>query len=87
MKFRNLLPALLLVAATSQKSLDLSTSKWKLSSPTYPNITVPGSVPSQVHLDLYREGVIPDPYFGLGDFDLRWIVYGNWTYETVLEGL
>ena len=74
-------------AAVAQKTLDLGTLKWTLSSPTYTNITVPCSVPGQVHLDLYREGVIPDPYFGLGDFELRWVTYGNWTYETALEWL
>jgi beta-mannosidase len=86
MKLTHLFPALSTATSLAQ-TIDLSTLKWTLSSPTYTNITVPGSVPSQVHLDLYREGVIPDPYFGLGDFELRWVTYGNWTYETVLEGL
>lgn len=78
--------ALLYITTSAQKVVDLSTSKWTLSSPVY-NISVPGSVPSQVHLDLYREGVIPDPYYGLGDFELRWVTYTNWTYETTLTGL
>jgi beta-mannosidase len=73
-------------ALTAQKVLDLSTTKWTLLSPIH-DISIPGSVPSQAHLDLYAAGVIPDPYFGLGDFDLRWVVYTNWTYSTVLEGL
>lgn len=72
--------------ATAQKVLDLSTAKWTLSNPIY-NISVPGSVPSQAHLDLYSAGVIPDPYYGLGDFDLRWVAETNWTYSTVLDGL
>lgn len=86
MKTSHLLP-FLSTTITAQRLLDLSTLKWTLSSPTYTNITVPASVPGQVHLDLYREGVIPDPYFGLGDFELRWVGYGNWTYETDLEKL
>ncbi|TVY87235.1 Beta-mannosidase A [Lachnellula willkommii] len=86
MKTSHLLP-LLSTTTTTQQLLDLSTLKWTLSSPTYTNITVPASVPGQVHLDLYREGVIPDPYFGLGDFELRWVGYGNWTYETDLGRL
>ncbi|KAG0651487.1 Mannanase A [Hyphodiscus hymeniophilus] len=73
-------------AATAQNIVDLSTAKWTVSNPVY-NISVPGSVPSQVHLDLYREGIIPDPYFGLGDFELRWVTYENWTYEAPLHGL
>jgi len=88
MKLTRLFPALYTTTSLAiAQTLDLSTLKWTLTSPTYTNITVPGRVPSQVHLDLYREGVIPDPYFGLGDFELRWVTYGNWTYETALEGL
>lgn len=73
-------------ALTSPNVLDLSAAKWTLSNAVY-NISVPGSVPSQAHLDLYAADVIPDPYFGLGDFNLRWVAETNWTYSTVLEGL
>jgi beta-mannosidase len=82
--------ALALLSTTStamaQNVLDLSTAEWTLSNPIY-NISVPGTVPSQAHLDLYSAGVIPDPYYGLGDFDLRWVAETNWTYSTVLDGL
>jgi beta-mannosidase len=89
MKLRTLqaiVSAILITRTTAQSVLDLSTSKWTLSNPVH-NISVPGSVPSQAHLDLYAAGVIPDPYFGLGDFELRWVAYANWTYSTTLEGL
>lgn len=81
--------ALILGTAVSQSAnvLDLSTAKWTLSSPQNESINVPGSVPSQAHLDLFAAGVIPDPYYGLGDFDLRWVTYLNWTYEANLSGL
>jgi beta-mannosidase len=84
--FQSAFLSLLGTTATAQKVLDLSTAQWTLSNPVY-NISIPGSVPSQAHLDLYREGVIPDPYFGLGDFDLRWVTYANWTYEADMDGL
>jgi len=71
---------------SAQKVFDLSTAQWTLSNPVH-NISIPGSVPSQAHLDLHREGVIPDPYFGLGDFELRWVAETNWTYSAPLEGL
>ena len=38
----------------------------------------------QVHLDLYAAQVIGDPYFGLNDFNLRWIAWNNWTYSASL---
>jgi beta-mannosidase len=70
----------------SQTVFDLSEAKWTLSNPIY-GISVPGTVPSQAHLDLHSAGVVPDPYFGLGDFELRWVAEANWTYSTELEGL
>jgi beta-mannosidase len=92
MKLSNLLQAAALLvlgtakAMASQNVLDLSTVKWTLSN-FVRNITVPGSVPSQTYLDLYAAGIIPDPYYGRPDFDLRWVTLTNWTYSTVLEGL
>ena len=68
------------------KVIDLSGSKWTLQNANG-SINVPGSVPSQAHLDLYAAKVIPDPYFGLGDYNLRWVVETNWTYSTVVQGL
>jgi beta-mannosidase len=29
--------------------------------------------------------VIGDPYYGLNDFDLRWVAWANWTYQTTLS--
>jgi beta-mannosidase len=41
----------------------------------------------KAHLDLYAAGVIPDPYFGLNDFNLRWVAKSNWTYSSTIHGL
>ena len=40
--------------------LDLSEQKWLLENPLM-NISVPGKIPSYVHLDLYASQVIGDP--------------------------
>lgn len=76
----------LAASVTAQSVLDLSTFSWTVSNPSG-NISIPASFPSQVHLDLYEQGVIPYPQFGLGDFDLRWVTYSNWTYSTNITGL
>jgi beta-mannosidase len=34
---------------------------------------------------LYDEGVIGDPYYGLNDFNLRWVNQQNWTYSALLD--
>lgn len=31
--------------------------------------------------------MIGDPYYGLNDFNLRWITQENWTYSSLLTGL
>ncbi|KAF9890230.1 hypothetical protein FE257_006142 [Aspergillus nanangensis] len=60
---------------------DLSKQSWTLSSQAL-NKSIPAHVPSQVHLDLFQAGVIDDPYYGLNDFNLRWIADANWTYTS-----
>ncbi|KAL4896133.1 beta-mannosidase A [Aspergillus ambiguus] len=59
---------------------DLSQQMWTLSSPAL-NTTIPGHLPSQVHLDLLHAGII-GVYHGLNDFNLRWIADANWTYTS-----
>ena len=44
----------------SQKVIDLSRNDWTLENLPL-NISVPGSVPSQAHLDLYAAQVVSDP--------------------------
>ncbi|RDA86033.1 hypothetical protein CP532_4706 [Ophiocordyceps camponoti-leonardi (nom. inval.)] len=66
--------------------LELSQQRWQLKNGRM-GISVPGAVPSHVHLDLQRAGIIQDPYHGLGEFSLRWIAWSNWTYVTYLDGL
>ena len=51
------------------------------------SISVPGTVPGNVHTALYRNGNISDPYFRFNDFKYRWIAYDNWVYTRTLKGL
>lgn len=66
--------------------LDLSNQTWTLQSQPY-NISVAGRVPSHVHLDLFDSQVIGDPYYGLNDFDLRWVAWADWNYTSKVAGL
>lgn len=78
--------SLVLAHATAKHVTNLSNNDWTLSNEAL-NISVPGSLPSQAHLDLFAAGVIGDPYHDLNDFNLRWVVWNNWTYSSVLNGL
>ena len=64
-----------------QTVIPLSGPDWTLSNPSL-NVSVPAHLPSQAHLDLYAAQVIGDPYFGLNDFNLRWVAWSNWTYTS-----
>ena len=52
--------ALCLSITFAQKIINLSGNDWTLQNLPL-NISVPGSVPSQAHLDLYASQVIGDP--------------------------
>ena len=66
---------------TAENVISLVGDGWTVSNPNG-SVSVPGQLPSQAHLDLYAAGVIPDPYYNLNDFDLRWVVWSNWTYTS-----
>lgn len=72
---------LLFSEALCRSVISLSGSEWTLSNPGL-NISVPASFPSQAHLDLYASQVIGNPYYGLNDFNLRWVAWTNWTYTS-----
>lgn len=79
----SLLPygTLLIGSACSKSVISLAGSDWTLASKEL-NISCPASLPSQAHLDLQTAQIIGDPYYGLNDFNLRWIALSNWTYTS-----
>ncbi|KAJ5129510.1 uncharacterized protein N7515_005549 [Penicillium bovifimosum] len=92
--WHQLLLALIPGTTLGQTVLDLNSDGWTVSSKAL-NISVPGRVPSQVHLDLLAANVIGNAtlpyvvcYHGLNDFNLRWVADSNWTYTSKpIEGL
>ncbi|KAK5136883.1 hypothetical protein LTR08_001805 [Meristemomyces frigidus] len=73
--------ACLLPLVSSNKVTSLEGNGWTLSNPSL-NVSVPAHLPSQAHLDLYANQVIGNPYYGLNDFNLRWVAWANWTYTS-----
>ncbi len=45
----------------------------------------PAVVPGCVHTDLYREGLIPDPFYGRNEAQLQWIEECDWEYFTEFD--
>ncbi|KAK7023298.1 glycoside hydrolase family 2 protein [Favolaschia claudopus] len=75
-----------LFSSTVAAVFDLSELEWNLVNQNG-SISVPGAVPSQVHLDLLRAGVITEPLLGINDFTERWVFQDNWTYTADLTPL
>jgi len=42
----------------------------------------PASVPGTIHTDLFRTGLIPDPFYSENETSLRWIAEMDWVYRT-----
>ena len=79
--------ACLMPLVSAKKVVNLVGNDWTLSNDGL-NISVPAHLPSQAHLDLYAQDVIGDPYHSLNDFNLRWVIWQNWTYTSApISGL
>ena len=50
----------------------------KMKSSAWKNATVPGDV----HLDLQRDGVLPDLYYGLNFYTSAWVEHEDFMYKT-----
>ncbi|KAL8383696.1 hypothetical protein RB595_010749 [Gaeumannomyces hyphopodioides] len=58
-----------------------------------------GDLPTEIHLDLFKNGIIPDPHLDFNELAVRWVADRQWTYrcrfdappgattDLVLEGL
>ena len=45
----------------------------------------PAQVPGDVHLDLLRNNLIPDPFYRDNEAKLQWIENANWEYRTTVQ--
>jgi beta-galactosidase/beta-glucuronidase len=45
----------------------------------------PATVPGQVHLDLLKNGLIPDPYYRDNEAKVQWIEEAAWFYRTSFQ--
>ncbi|EIW83456.1 glycoside hydrolase family 2 protein [Coniophora puteana RWD-64-598 SS2] len=83
---RTTLLAFSLSAPALGQVFDLSQLSWTLKNQNG-SIAIPGSLPSQAHLDLLKAGIITEPLLGINDYTQRWIIYDNWTYTADLSSV
>ena len=57
---------------------------WNLSTDTL-SIDLQVDIPSEVHADLYENGLIPHPYLGKVEHDLQWIPQQIWDYSLTFD--
>ncbi len=43
------------------------------------------TVPGVVQMDLIKQGVIPDPFYGTNEDSIQWIEREDWIYETIFD--
>ena len=67
----------------AQNIIDLSGPDWKLENGI--NVSIPASMPSQAHLDLFAAGVIDDPLASDNDIQQLWVQRSNWTYSKQID--
>jgi hypothetical protein len=75
-----LLSALNAASVPVQVQVDLGGSSWTVAS-SNGSVTANATVPGQVHTDLFAAGLIPEPFAGFNELDLRWVALENWTFS------
>lgn len=56
-------------------------NNWTL---TFDNKTISAQVPGDITVDLYRAGLVKNPYFGLDYKDIEWVARRDFTYRTTI---
>ncbi len=56
-------------------------NNWTL---TFDNKTIPAQVPGDITVDLYRAGLVKNPYFGLDYKDIEWVARRDFTYQSTI---
>ena len=64
--------------------LSLAPFSWELHHPRDGG-WLPAQVPGCVPLDLRRNGLIPDPFYGSNERSLQWIEHEAWTYRVAFD--
>lgn len=62
-------------------------ANWSLPDSLLPTgaVRAEGHVPGEVHVDLYRAGLIPDPYFGVSAHEAQWVEGKEWWYKRTFD--
>lgn len=63
------------------KRIETKFSRWSLSYEGGKKI--PASVPGDIHADLFKAGIIPDPYVGENQKESKWVSETDFTYSAI----
>lgn len=59
--------------------VSLTGNDWRISNNQ--SLSAQGQIPGTIHTILFAAKLIPDPYFGYNDVNLRYLVYNSWTFS------
>lgn len=62
-------------------SLHLEDSSWKVKDQDS-SVFMPAFVPGNIHTDLLKNGLIPDPFLGENEKLVQWVGQRNWVYKS-----
>jgi beta-galactosidase/beta-glucuronidase len=83
-----MLVLLLATACSASVTVDLNGASWSVvqgDGTILSAAPMPATVPGQIHLDLFADGKIDDPYNNTNDQALRWIPMADWTYSRAFD--
>ncbi len=60
--------------------MQIKLDNWKL---IFDDKTIGATVPGDITIDLYRAGLVQNPYFGLNYKDIEWVARRDFTYQSV----
>ncbi len=49
------------------------------------NWTACSKVPTSVHVELLKQGKIPDPFKGLNEWQVQWVQEAEWDFRTTFD--
>ena len=67
------------ILETSIKEISLN-DNWLVKSAN-DSIKLTTNIPNEIHFDLYKNKVIPHPFFGDNEKNIQWVSENDWTYE------
>jgi beta-mannosidase len=79
-----LLGLIVTIFANAQKTIKVLNQNWKFKK-AQDQKWLSAIVPGEVHVDLMRHQIIPDPFYRDNEKKVEWVEWENWDYQTTFD--